>query len=90
MLGTVLIVLVILMLLSALPRWPHSRQWSYYPSGGLGLVLAILVTLLLLGRLYMAKQASLIKWQPALLNDQSSTKPLRPLRVCFTGREKHP
>ena len=51
MLGTILIVVVILMLLGALPTWPHSRQWGYYPSGGLGLVLVILVILLLLGRL---------------------------------------
>ncbi|MBZ5546036.1 MAG: DUF3309 domain-containing protein [Acidobacteriia bacterium] len=51
MLATVLIVVVVLMLLGALPRWPHSREWGYYPSGGLGLVLVILVILLLLGRL---------------------------------------
>jgi hypothetical protein len=51
MLGTILIVVVILMLLGALPTWPHSREWGYYPSGGLGLVLLILVILLLLGRL---------------------------------------
>jgi hypothetical protein len=51
MLGTVLIVLLILMLVGALPTWPHSRQWGYYPSSGLGLVLVILVVLLLLGRL---------------------------------------
>ena len=51
MLGTILIVAVILMLLGALPTWPHSREWGYYPSGGLGLVLLILVILLLLGRL---------------------------------------
>jgi hypothetical protein len=38
-LGTVLVVLLILMLLGALPTWPHSRSWGYYPSGGLGLVL---------------------------------------------------
>ncbi len=50
MLGTVLIVAVILMLLGALPNWPHSRQWGYYPSGGLGVVLMILVVLVLLGR----------------------------------------
>ena len=48
--GTVLIVLLVLMLLGALPTWPHSRRWGYYPSGGLGLVLAIVVVLLLLGR----------------------------------------
>jgi len=51
MLATALIVVVVLMLLGALPRWPHSRQWGYYPSGGLGLVLVIVVILLLLGRL---------------------------------------
>jgi hypothetical protein len=51
MLGTILIVVVILMLLGALPTWPHSRQWGYFPSGGLGLVLLILIILLLLGRL---------------------------------------
>jgi len=51
MLATALIVVVILMLLGALPRWPHSREWGYYPSGGLGLVLVILLILVLLGRL---------------------------------------
>jgi hypothetical protein len=51
MLGTILIVLVVLILVGALPRWPHSRQWGYYPSGGIGLILLILVILLLLGRL---------------------------------------
>ncbi len=51
MLGTVLLVLIILMLLGALPTWPHSRNWGYYPSGGLGLVLVVLVVLLLLGRI---------------------------------------
>ncbi len=50
MLATVLIVVVILMLLGALPNWSHSRQWGYYPSGGLGVVLMILVVLVLLGR----------------------------------------
>ena len=51
MLGTILLVIVILMLLGALPTWPHSRQWGYFPSGGLGLVLVILIILLLLGRI---------------------------------------
>jgi len=51
MLGTILIVIVILMLLGALPTWPHSRQWGYYPSGGLGLVFLVLIILLLMGRL---------------------------------------
>ena len=51
MLGTILLILLILMLIGALPTWPHSRNWGYYPSGGLGLVLAILIVLLLLGRI---------------------------------------
>jgi hypothetical protein len=51
MLGTILLVVLILMLIGALPAWPHSRSWGYFPSGGLGLVLAILVILLLLGRI---------------------------------------
>jgi hypothetical protein len=50
MLGTILIVLLILMLLGALPTWPHSRNWGYYPSGGLGLIILILIILILLGR----------------------------------------
>ena len=48
---TVLLVVVVLMLLGALPAWPHSRQWGYYPSGGLGLLLLVLVVLMLSGRL---------------------------------------
>jgi uncharacterized protein DUF3309 len=48
---TILIVLAVLMLLGALPAWPHSRSWGYGPSGGLGLVLVILVVLLLAGRI---------------------------------------
>ena len=51
MLGTILVVFLVLMLLGALPTWPHSRSWGYYPSGGLGVVLAILVVLLLLGKI---------------------------------------
>jgi len=51
MLGTILLIIVILMLLGAIPVWPHSRQWGYYPGGGLGLVLLILVILLLSGRI---------------------------------------
>jgi len=51
LLGTILIVLLILMLIGALPSWPHSRNWGYAPTGGLGLVLAIVVVLLLLGRI---------------------------------------
>jgi hypothetical protein len=51
MLGTILIVLLILALLGAFPRWPHSREWGYYPTGGLGLVLLIVIILLVLGRI---------------------------------------
>jgi hypothetical protein len=51
MLGTILIVVLVLMLIGALPTWPHSRQWGYYPSGGLGLILLILIILMLLGLL---------------------------------------
>lgn len=51
MLGTILIVVVILMLMGVFPRWSHSRNWGYFPSGGLGLVLVILIVLVLLGRL---------------------------------------
>jgi hypothetical protein len=51
MLGTILIVVLLLALFGALPRWPHSRHWGYYPSGGLGTVLLIVVLLILLGRI---------------------------------------
>jgi len=51
MFGTILLVIIILMLLGAIPTWPHSRQWGYYPSGGLGLVLVIIIILLLMGRI---------------------------------------
>jgi hypothetical protein len=47
---TILLVIVVLMLLGAIPAWPHSRGWGYYPSGGLGLVLLVLVVLMLSGR----------------------------------------
>ena len=50
MLGTILIVILILMLLGSVPRWPHSRNWGYYPSGGLGLILLVLIILVLIGR----------------------------------------
>ena len=51
MLGTILIVILILALLGALPRWSHSRSWGYYPTGGVGLILFIVVILLVLGRI---------------------------------------
>jgi len=51
MLGTILIVLLILALLGALPRWNHSKDWGLYPSGGAGLLLLIVIVLLLTGRI---------------------------------------
>ena len=51
MLGTILVVFLILALMGALPRWSHSRSWGYVPTGGLGLVLLIVVILVLLGRI---------------------------------------
>jgi len=51
MLGTILVVILIMALLGALPRWPHSREWGYVPTGGLGFVLVIVIILVLLGRI---------------------------------------
>jgi hypothetical protein len=51
MLGTILLIVVVLMLIGAIPAWPHSKSWGYGPSGGLGLLLVILLILFLLGRL---------------------------------------
>ena len=50
-LGTILLIVLILMLVGAIPTWPHSKGWGYGPIGGLGLVLIILVVLLLMGRI---------------------------------------
>jgi Protein of unknown function (DUF3309) len=50
-LGTILLIILILVLIGALPTWPHSRDWGYYPSGGLGLVLIVLLILVLMGRI---------------------------------------
>lgn len=50
MLGTLLIILLILLLIGAFPAWPYSRGWGYFPSGGLGLVLLIVVLLVVFGR----------------------------------------
>jgi hypothetical protein len=47
---TILLVILILMLIGALPTWPHSRSWGYYPSGGFGLVVVVVLVLMLLGR----------------------------------------
>lgn len=50
-LGTILIIILVLLLLGAIPSWPHSREWGYGPSGLLGIILVIVVILLLMGRL---------------------------------------
>ena len=51
MLGLILIVVLLMALFGSLPRWPLSRNWGYYPTGGLGLVLLIVIVLLLLGQI---------------------------------------
>jgi Protein of unknown function (DUF3309) len=48
---TLLLIVLILLLIGVLPTWPHSASWGYYPSGGLGLVVVIVVVLLILGRI---------------------------------------
>ena len=49
--GTILLIVLILLLIGAIPTWPHSRSWGYFPSGALGLILVILIILLLLGKI---------------------------------------
>jgi hypothetical protein len=49
--STILLIILVLLLVGALPAWPYSRGWGYYPSGGLGLVVVVLLVLLLAGRL---------------------------------------
>jgi hypothetical protein len=49
--GTILLIILVIILIGALPSWPYSSGWGYYPSGGIGLVVLILVVLLLMGRL---------------------------------------
>jgi len=51
MLTEILLILLILMLVGALPRWPYSARWGYYPSGGFGLIIIILLILLLMGHI---------------------------------------
>jgi len=48
---TIILIILILLLVGALPTWPYSAQWGYFPSGGLGLVLAVVLVLVLLGRI---------------------------------------
>jgi hypothetical protein len=49
--GTILLIIIILLLIGALPAWPYSSGWGYYPTGGLGLIFIILLILVLLGRI---------------------------------------
>ncbi len=49
--GAILLIILILLLIGALPKWPHSTGWGYYPAGGLGLLLIIILILVLLGRI---------------------------------------
>lgn len=49
--STIILIVLVLFLIGALPTWPHSRDWGYYPSGGLGTILIIFVILMLLGRI---------------------------------------
>jgi hypothetical protein len=51
MLPLILIIVLILALFGSLPTWPHSRNWGYYPSGGISIILLVLIILLLMGRL---------------------------------------
>jgi hypothetical protein len=51
MLGTILLVVLVILLLGALPAWPHSRSWGYAPSGTLGTILLVVLVLVLLGRI---------------------------------------
>jgi len=50
-LGTILLVILIILLIGALPTWPYSTGWGYYPTGGLGTILVIVLILVLIGRL---------------------------------------
>ena len=49
--GTILLIILVLLLIGALPTWPYSSGWGYYPSGGLGFVLLIIIVLLVMGRI---------------------------------------
>ncbi len=48
MLGTILLIILVLLLLGAVPTWPYSRSWGYYPSGGVGLLIVVLIVLMLM------------------------------------------
>jgi hypothetical protein len=50
-LGTIILILLVLMLIGAIPTWPHSANWGYFPSGALGTILIVVLILVLLGRI---------------------------------------
>lgn len=50
-LGTILLIILVLLLIGAIPTWPHSTNWGYYPAGGVGLIVVVVLILLLMGRL---------------------------------------
>ncbi|MBI1276242.1 DUF3309 family protein [bacterium] len=50
-LSTIILIILVLLLIGALPTWPHSSSWGYYPSGGLGTLVVILIILMLLGKI---------------------------------------
>jgi hypothetical protein len=54
--STILLIVLVLLLVGALPTWPYSSGWGYYPSGGLGLVVVIVLMLVLMGRVQRSKQ----------------------------------
>ena len=65
MLGTILLVILILALLGSIPAWPYSTGWGYYPSGGVGLILLIVIVLLVMGRISVCRSAQTNKaWPP--------------------------
>jgi Protein of unknown function (DUF3309) len=68
---TILLVVVVLMLIGAMPTWRHSRGWGYYPSGGLGLVLLILVVLLLSGHRIRAGMFALFRQASGTISRQA-------------------
>ena len=69
--GTILLIIVILLLLGAVPAWPHSRSWGYGPSGVLGVILVILLVLLLLGQSSGAFRPSMPGQKPGIFLPRS-------------------
>jgi len=64
MLGTILLIILIILLIGALPTWPYSGGWGYYPSSGLGLLLVIIIVLLALGRILASRRGRARRDQP--------------------------